>query len=631
MAPTPPKRPSSGSPTPRRSTTNGVPRPSSRQTAPEPPPEVEPAPSEEDAINNATVMDLGPEAPEAEGGAPGKSDPTLLFSNEGGARKAAGVQGKLVVLKGPKQGAEFPLGPGETSIGRNADNTIVIPDISVSRKHVVLVKEGPSWTLQDQGSGNGTLMNGGKVDQHVLKDGDTFSIGDTELQFQVIGGPPKRSVSSQGVPRRPSAVVRQSAASRASPGEAMMTPGDTTGQIALPKDAIADPAVARKRKLMLGALGGMVLVVGGLVYLKHVRDAANAQAEKATAEAQAQVQAQAADAAFNDGKRLVGEGKFSDALAKFNEAKDKGSQDAMLEEYLQRSTHEIASEKALAEGTAQLQKGQLAAALDQAGKIPDDSMLADKREDLKKQVKAAVPNRVTEARGKTAQKDFAAAHAILEDVAKIAPDDKGLADAQDDLAKAENKPPPVHLTHGPIKAVDHSAEIVQAFKDGDLKRATELAGQYAVSDESAAKLKADIESFEQAYGKMDSDDNAYKRAHELDVKIAKGHSFFSQKINAHVTSNKLKQCAQAKTLGKLGEAFSACQAVLDIDPANTEARAVISELQQKAKDMYIEGYQQTGSDPDTARKLLNQVVAMTPAADETHQKAVRKLKEMDGQ
>ena len=46
------------------------------------------------------------------------------------------------------------------------------------------------------------------------------------------------------------------------------------------------------------------------------------------------------------------------------------------------------------------------------------------------------------------------------------------------MAKAQNKPPPVHTMHSAPKAVDHTSEIIQAFEDGDLKRAKDLAAQF---------------------------------------------------------------------------------------------------------------------------------------------------------
>lgn len=629
MAPAPPKRPSSGSP-PRRTSTSGVRAPVARR-----PPAREPEPQQNDTVmglddelGEATSSgDTGETAVPAEG-----ANATVVFDTRTMSRKgtpaAGGVQGKLVVLKGPKQGAEFTLGPGETTIGRNADNTVVIPDISVSRRHVVLVKEGASWTLLDQGSGNGTLMNGEKVDQYPLQDGDVFSIGDTELQFALVGSPPRRTASSAAAPVR--RATGTSRAPRAVPGKPVAT-ADSTGQVALPPEDVLDPTAAKRKKLLLAVAVALVAVVGVGVAVKRSHDQAALAAANAAAAAEEEAKRAAADAAMNEGKALVVQGKFSDALAKFNDAKAKGSTDAELEEYLSRSTREVASEKAIADGREALGRGALAAAAESAGKVPADSMLDTKAKELKDQIKAAIPARLVLARGKIATKDFAGASAILEDLAKVDAGDKALDDTQDALAKAQNQPPPVHTTRAAPKAVDHTQEVISAFKDGDLKRAKELAAQFGESDEGCRKLGQEIAQFEAAYAKMDDDQSAFRTAHDLDTRIARGKSFFTQKINGHVLAASLKQCVTAKTAGRLGDAFKACRAAKEADPSNAEANNVLLELQGKAKELWIQGYQEVGSDNDAARRDLNAVKDMTSPDDELHGKAVRKLKEMEQQ
>src|SRR3982074_1622721 len=82
--------------------------------------------------------------------------------------KPHGEPPKLVVTAGPRKGGEFALTTVRTTIGRGSDNVVVIPDISVSRQHVILEKQGERWVLLDQGSGNGTRVNGKPVDRYPL-------------------------------------------------------------------------------------------------------------------------------------------------------------------------------------------------------------------------------------------------------------------------------------------------------------------------------------------------------------------------------------------------------------------------------------------------------------------------------
>ncbi len=66
----------------------------------------------------------------------------------------------LTIRKGPKVGSTYPLPEGgSVSIGRHANNQIVIDDPMVSRHHARLVWRRDTFLLEDQGSANGTWVN----------------------------------------------------------------------------------------------------------------------------------------------------------------------------------------------------------------------------------------------------------------------------------------------------------------------------------------------------------------------------------------------------------------------------------------------------------------------------------------
>jgi tetratricopeptide (TPR) repeat protein len=90
---------------------------------------------------------------------------------------------RLVVTAGPRKGAEFLLVEPLTTVGRASANGVAIADRSISRRHSRLEKRGRGWVVCDQGSGNGTRVNGRRVDRRRLRDGDEIAIGDTRLRF----------------------------------------------------------------------------------------------------------------------------------------------------------------------------------------------------------------------------------------------------------------------------------------------------------------------------------------------------------------------------------------------------------------------------------------------------------------
>jgi len=81
-------------------------------------------------------------------------------------------------------GQEHPLQNVVTRMGRAAENEIVILDKRSSREHAVIRREGSKLILEDQGSTNGTYLNGERL-QHVvqLRDGDQIKVGDVAFTF----------------------------------------------------------------------------------------------------------------------------------------------------------------------------------------------------------------------------------------------------------------------------------------------------------------------------------------------------------------------------------------------------------------------------------------------------------------
>lgn len=97
---------------------------------------------------------------------------------------------KLLVLEGIQRNKDFPILQKEVSFGRERDNTISFPDLSVSRYHFKIHLREKSHHLEDLGSGNGTTLNGKKVKGTVpLKHGDRIQVGKTVLQYLQVGKP----------------------------------------------------------------------------------------------------------------------------------------------------------------------------------------------------------------------------------------------------------------------------------------------------------------------------------------------------------------------------------------------------------------------------------------------------------
>jgi pSer/pThr/pTyr-binding forkhead associated (FHA) protein len=96
--------------------------------------------------------------------------------------------GRLMVLHSPDDqppvGRPIALGP-INSMGRNVNSTIFLEDDFVSATHALLSFRGRSWFVEDQGSTNGTYVNGHRIDRPVvLSFGDELTIGRVRMRLE---------------------------------------------------------------------------------------------------------------------------------------------------------------------------------------------------------------------------------------------------------------------------------------------------------------------------------------------------------------------------------------------------------------------------------------------------------------
>lgn len=69
------------------------------------------------------------------------------------------------------------------TIGRDSANAITLTDSYVSLRHVRIEKKNQHFFIKDMRSRNGTFVNGAKIQEAQLQDGDRILIGQTEFQF----------------------------------------------------------------------------------------------------------------------------------------------------------------------------------------------------------------------------------------------------------------------------------------------------------------------------------------------------------------------------------------------------------------------------------------------------------------
>lgn len=89
----------------------------------------------------------------------------------------------LTVTKGPLQGQVFDLDPLPVVIGRDPDCDLFLNNMTVSRRHAIIEKDGDRIVLKDLDSLNGTWIDGRISEQAELADGTLVQIGTFSMRY----------------------------------------------------------------------------------------------------------------------------------------------------------------------------------------------------------------------------------------------------------------------------------------------------------------------------------------------------------------------------------------------------------------------------------------------------------------
>jgi hypothetical protein len=91
--------------------------------------------------------------------------------------------GRYLKLDGPERTLLIPLGSEAIHIGRGLAADLHIDESSVSRRHAILVPRPAGARILDDRSSNGTFVNGRRVQQADLRDGDVILLGRIMLRY----------------------------------------------------------------------------------------------------------------------------------------------------------------------------------------------------------------------------------------------------------------------------------------------------------------------------------------------------------------------------------------------------------------------------------------------------------------
>jgi pSer/pThr/pTyr-binding forkhead associated (FHA) protein len=91
--------------------------------------------------------------------------------------------GRYVEIQGRERTLLIPLAGAVMHIGRGLSAELRLDDTSVSRRHAILVPRPSGARILDDRSSNGTFVNGRRVQQADLSNGDVIVIGRVLLRY----------------------------------------------------------------------------------------------------------------------------------------------------------------------------------------------------------------------------------------------------------------------------------------------------------------------------------------------------------------------------------------------------------------------------------------------------------------
>jgi hypothetical protein len=110
--------------------------------------------------------------------------------------------GWLLVLGGHDRGRDHRLVSGRNIAGSSVKCPITLKGLFISRQHFAIETTGERSRLVDLDSTNGTFVNGIKVTQIDIHDGDLLQVGAIRLRYREAGPLDGHEAKSPGIHKR---------------------------------------------------------------------------------------------------------------------------------------------------------------------------------------------------------------------------------------------------------------------------------------------------------------------------------------------------------------------------------------------------------------------------------------------
>lgn len=556
---------------------------------------------------------------------------------------------KLIFFDGPNMGDEYSLDKNIITLGRGADNDIVIKDVSVSRRHAEISHDLGQVIIRDLGSGNGVVLNDEKVSEKQLFSGDVIKLGNTKIRFVSVYDIYTTDQEQAWIGEK---VIKQKVIEAASENTS------PTAKIMPARPVVAAKETVKKRPLLLYAGILFVLFMVLLVFVKLVILAPQESDQIVEKGEQGAKDEKAVEALrlLDEGIKSYKMGDFKGAQEKFISALSLDPKNRRAQQYKSRSEEELINKNYLDSAKEFMNKDSPKGAIEVAKKISTESVFYNDAQTIIKTASTRYISQLMEtAQKQIDEKDYQNALESVQEILTLDPSDtkaqemkaqieknlsvtqkkgKGAVKKVEMASKVKKEAPAVKEEESPSKTISApgpvASKAVQLFKEGDVNAAVQtIESSDAANNPKVQKLLQNLKAFAEVFpsatsaykAKKDTAISALERSLSIARSIApKGNKYLgdiSKMLSDMYTYKGIKDFYKEDYFS----AIDNLQKALKLNPANETAKKKMVEMGNVAQRLFEEAYVLKNADPEAAKKKFKIILKIAPPDSEFYKKA----------
>ena len=543
---------------------------------------------------------------------------TGLIDHTSQPMQASGA--RLVFSNGPMAGQDFAIADGIITVGRSVTHDLTLDDPSVSRVHAYIEVRGTTYTVTDQNSNNGTFVNGESVTEAVVRSGDELTFGTVSCRLLELGDVFK------GL--------------------------DSSGDSVLPSDGPSWFETARNRPYFLATVASVFMVaitvaIAGVVLLSRT-DAPGPS-----------VKSDKVFRYFLAGVEAFKDHRWEDSEKQLQILKGLDPSHAKTLKYLDAIGVERRAQGQLELAQASRQRGELARARTQAQAALGSLFFAEKARDLLESINQELEVRQMRARTSIEAGRYAEALELLMEVDEAEPGRRGVqglitfvrslmggeeateAPAEVPLPKPSEPDSATTGEEAVTEAISPPKKAPTGLRPGPLGEAQahfiagDVASALEVLDRDGTQLDAymlaeKIQKFKTDLGTAEAEHRA-KRARMalrlldelvvLEERIAGRPTAFRPKLRRKQADMHYITAIESMQRGQLLVGYKRLTTALKMAPEHGPAQRQLTNLRGRVETLLVEGLEELGSQPESARDKLEVVIALAPSGSDLASRA----------